>query len=326
MDEDTRNKAVEPFFTTKAAGEGTGLGLSTVYGMVEQLRGRLSIESAVGEGTTITVLIPEFDESQLAARPGKGETILVVEDEALVREGIERYLERGGYELLSVADAEAALAAVEDGAKPDLLLTDIVLPGISGSELAAQLSEHDIPTLFMSAFPESKLRREGRIPEGARTLHKPFDERDLLLAISEQLERGSAPRVEAPAAPARVLIVEDNATTRAAYEDLLEELGHEVFATDRGAEAREIAANHRLDLLLCDLGLPDESGSKLAKDLRQRFPELAVLFVTGKVHDDPALIAALDLPRVSALTKPVGIDDISRAISRLLHSIPGRSA
>jgi two-component system CheB/CheR fusion protein len=318
MDEETRRKAMEPFFTTKAEGEGTGLGLSTVFGMVEQARGRISIASNPGEGTTISILLPEFDDSKREPSPRGSATVLLVEDESQVRLGIRRHLERGGYTVHCADDAETALKLVDEGVEIDLLLTDIVLPGMSGGELAERLDERGIPAIFMSAFPASKLRREGRIPEGVPSLHKPFEEDELLWTIRTTLDAQDAnDTVKLP--PGRVLIIEDNVTTRAAYVDILTELGLEVLEAGTGAEARKLAHQHRLDLLICDLGLPDEPGTRVIADLRVLFPEIAVLFITGKPQDEPTLVAPLSTPRTKVMIKPVALDDLVRAISGLLR-------
>ena len=316
MDEATRARAMEPFFTTKAEGEGTGLGLSTVFGMVEQARGQVSIESAPGEGTVIRVLLPEFDESK-EPHGGRGDaTVLLVEDEEMIRFGVERYLQRNGYTVLTAADAEAALELAE-GAEFDLLLTDIVLPVMSGSELAERLRDRGRPTLFMSAFPSDKLLREERVPRGAHTLHKPFTEPELLRAIRLVMDSTLEPEPRPPSA--RVLIVEDSDITRTAYTELLREYDFEIHAAESGAQARQLAHSTRFDLLLCDLGLSDEPGSKVAADLRKLFPELAVLFVTGVTPNDPSLIASLDNPRTKLLTKPIELDDLLRAITSILR-------
>jgi CheY-like chemotaxis protein len=191
MDERTRARALEPFFTTKEPGRGTGLGLWTVYGIVKREGGRLQITSAPGQGTTISVQLPSF----LAAAAVAGRaTIMLVEDEKLVRMTVRDYLERGGHEVLEAGNGEDALAVLCSRERPiDVLLTDVSLPHMLGSELAEKVRELAPPAavIFMSAFPEELLRREGRLPEGAAAIEKPFTAAELLLKVSAVLKMRS---------------------------------------------------------------------------------------------------------------------------------------
>jgi signal transduction histidine kinase/CheY-like chemotaxis protein len=190
--------AFEPFFTTKGRGQGTGLGLSTVYGIVQRLGGHVAARSSAGEGTTIEVLVPAatsdaggdpgeaVDEAPALPRSGR---VLVVEDEEPLRRAMVRMLERAGFEVLEAADGEAALAHAGDPV--DLLLTDVVMPGaLTGVDVAAGLRERkeDLPVVYMTGHSDALL--EGITVDGTggtSLLAKPFSEQELLALVAAAL-------------------------------------------------------------------------------------------------------------------------------------------
>ena len=190
----------EPFFTTKPQGEGTGLGLSTAYGILRQHGGGIAVDSTPGVGTSFTIHLPRIEGRPDAAPrpgafesfPGGDETILVVEDEELVRRVIERILGRLGYRLLLAADGEKALILSRNHLEPiDLLLTDIVMPGINGVELAAKIraARPDIAVLYSSGYSEEDLSRTMDLDAGATyLLPKPYSPRDLAGAVRKALD------------------------------------------------------------------------------------------------------------------------------------------
>lgn len=209
MDPTTREHAVEPFFTTKPAGRGTGLGLSTVYGIVIQSGGGLRIESEPGAGTSVSVLLPRADgrvavgapEPVVSAR-GYGQRILVVEDEASVRGVIRRTLERHGYVVLEARHGADALLVWEDArATLAMVVTDIVMPELGGRELAARLraDRPEIPILFLSGYAGGAGGAGGSpLAPGEPFLQKPFAAGDLLRQVEMLLARGggTAPLME----------------------------------------------------------------------------------------------------------------------------------
>jgi two-component system, cell cycle sensor histidine kinase and response regulator CckA len=192
MQPEVVERAFEPFYTTKPKGQGTGLGLATVYGIVTQAGGTIEIHSTPGTGTTVEVLLPAT-EASLASDPSSdghdesaagGETILVVEDEAAVRRLTCRILTREGYQVLEAPDGQRALHTWDEHpGEIDLLLTDVVMPGMSGTELAEQLG---IEPVFMSGYTDDVMLRHG--VEGLRLVQKPFDAQTLLGAVRSALE------------------------------------------------------------------------------------------------------------------------------------------
>jgi len=183
MASEVLDRVFEPFFTTKEQGKGTGLGLSTVYGIVKQSGGYVLAESEIGGGSTFDVLLPRVDESPAPELPeaselpsGRGR-VLLVEDEPAVRHLARRVLERSGYAVIEAADGEEAIRRFEEsGAPVDLLLTDLVMPGMSGRALAERLTalSPGLPVVFMSGYPGDAFADGG--PEGSPSyfLQKPF--------------------------------------------------------------------------------------------------------------------------------------------------------
>jgi signal transduction histidine kinase/ActR/RegA family two-component response regulator len=202
MDAATRSRLFEPFFTTKELGKGTGLGLATSYGIVKQSGGEISVESAPGKGTAIRVMLPMVDDEPdrptsggfPAIKIGGNETVLVVEDEQSVASLAKKVLLANGYVVLQADGAEAALAAAAKHAGPiHLLLTDVVMPGLSGRELAERLrrARPDAKVLYMSGYTDDAMMRHGLDETNAQFLQKPFSLEVLLARVRETLDRRS---------------------------------------------------------------------------------------------------------------------------------------
>jgi two-component system cell cycle sensor histidine kinase/response regulator CckA len=198
IDQSTQARIFEPFFTTKHTGGGRGLGLSTVYGVVEQSGGRITVESAPGEGATFTLYFPRYWGPEAAIgtseqrRPEVGtETLLLVEDEAAVRSSVRRLLEWHGYTVLEArngADALRVYEIHEDGI--DLVLTDVVMPEMGGHELVERLRARrpGLRVLFMSGYAERAFVSNGAIPLETGYLEKPFTVETLLRRLREVLD------------------------------------------------------------------------------------------------------------------------------------------
>jgi two-component system cell cycle sensor histidine kinase/response regulator CckA len=196
MDEDVRRHLFEPFYTTKPAGHGTGLGLATVFGVVKQSGGGIYVYSEPGRGTTFKIYLPTTEHAIDSERDGAdadaqrgSETIMVVEDDPGVRDLVRLMLEANGYRVLAVEDADQAIRACAD-ASVDLLLTDVVMPGVNGRALAERLGEISprLRVLFMSGYSDEAVHRHGQITASAAFLEKPFTERALALKVREVLD------------------------------------------------------------------------------------------------------------------------------------------
>ena len=199
MDKKTLTHIFEPFFTTKEEGRGTGMGLSTVYGIVTQSGGRISCTSSPGEGAAFTIFFPRLPDGQEVAvaaapsldAPGGNERILLVEDEMAVRSYARRVLEERGYTVMEAPGGEQALGLIaQERRRIHLLVADVVMPGMGGPELSANVARllPAIRTLFISGYPQHSLESSGALPRGARLLQKPFDKGSLLTTVRAMLD------------------------------------------------------------------------------------------------------------------------------------------
>jgi PAS domain S-box-containing protein len=200
MDAATLQRIWEPFFTTKATGHGTGLGLSMVYGSVKQSGGFVWADSAKGEGTVIQVYWPEIqaepepltEPDELSPVKGGTETILIAEDDTALRALSVRTLAQLGYRCLAAGDAEEALA-LQRGETVDLIITDVVMPGMSGGALGERLAleRPGLPILFISGFADEDVIRRGLLEAGRPFLQKPFAPVDLARKVRDVLDKAA---------------------------------------------------------------------------------------------------------------------------------------
>ncbi|MPW18831.1 response regulator [Paraburkholderia sp. CNPSo 3157] len=314
MSAEVKEHVFEPFFTTKPEGQGTGLGLSMVYGFVKQSGGHVKIYSEPGHGTTIRLYLPrvrdeEDLETDVDAGPAKGgaETILIVEDDEDVRTTVVEMLASLGYRVLKAKDAQSALAIVESGVPIHLLFTDVVMPGsMRSTELARKVRERqpDIAVLFTSGYTDNAIVHAGRLDEGVELLSKPYSKdalaRKLLHTLRVQytrpddavtlqaedsqtvrlVDRGNNETFDA-IRDLRVLFVEDDELVRVSTVELLRTFGLDVAEAQDAKQAMQLLNDGTFDVLLTDVGLTGASGVELALDARERQPDMRVIFVTG---------------------------------------------
>jgi two-component system cell cycle sensor histidine kinase/response regulator CckA len=200
MDEATQAKIFEPFFTTKGQGKGTGLGLATVYGIVKQSGGFVWVYSELGHGTSFKIYLPQVAAAADAHRaaapaatalPRGTETVLVVEDAPAVRAVARHVLERQGYTILEASNGDAALRAAAAHHGPiHLLLTDVVMPGLSGRQVAERLAQTRSETrvLYASGYTDDSIVRHGILEEGIAYLQKPFTPETLARKVRDVLD------------------------------------------------------------------------------------------------------------------------------------------
>ncbi|WP_436799362.1 response regulator [Pseudomonas izuensis] len=199
MPQSTINRAFDPFFTTKPIGQGTGLGLSMIYGFSKQSRGHVAIQSEVGEGTTVSLYLPRFagevpqDHPLESAHPliaRHGETVLIVEDDPAVRILVSTVLGELGYAFVEAGDADSAMPILDSGQRIDLMISDVGLPGMNGRQLAEIGRQHrpDLKVLFITGYAEHAAVRGGFLDSGMQMITKPFTF-DLLTAKVREMIR-----------------------------------------------------------------------------------------------------------------------------------------
>jgi len=343
------DQVFEPFFTTKPEGQGTGLGLSMVYGFVKQSGGHVHLTSQPGCGTTVSIYLPRTHEAEALVTDvdtgpavGGTETILVVEDDEQVRATVVEMLSDLGYRVLKADSADAALAIVESGLPIDLLFTDVVMPGtLRSPELARRARERlpEIAVLFTSGYTQNAIMHAGRLDSGVELLSKPYTREQLARkvrhALRGQQQRGSAQAAAAAApapgrepgaatpgpagraAPLRVLLVEDEELIRTITADMLADLGHSVLQAGDAARALQLLEGQPVDVLITDISLPGRSGTELAAEAARRIPGLRVVFASGY---DPVTVApgAWSVPPVH-LQKPYGENELTQALQAVMR-------
>jgi signal transduction histidine kinase/DNA-binding response OmpR family regulator len=285
-------RAIEPFYTTKPEGRGTGLGLSMVYGFARQSGGHLKLTSAPGRGTVVRIYIPRTTSLPRPVtpvpetiEPACGETILLVEDDAGVRLAATHALRGLGYRVSEAESADAALVLLNKGERPDVLFTDVVMPGaVTARQLAARTRQMrpDVAVVFTSGYTDASATSPGRIDPGVMLVSKPWKIDDLARRLRTALADARGQRAAVPA-QWRILLVEDDAPVRLTTADILSGMGHDIR---QAASAKEgLAMLDGVDLLITDIGLPDCDGRAFAGQARQRRPELRVIVATGQDRD-----------------------------------------
>ena len=323
MTKDVMARAFDPFFTTKPLGQGTGLGLSQVFGFVKQSGGHIKLYSEVGEGTTVKIYLSraaaaseemESEEPVAEIRGDRKETILVAEDDDDVRIYSTESLRDLGYSVLESADGPSALRILERHPEVNLLFTDVGLPGMNGRELVEQARQRHpgLRVLFTTGYARNAIVHQGRLDAGVDLLTKPFSRAQLASRIREVLEA----RPVVPAGERIALLVEDEPLVRKFLATALEKFGFEVV---EAATAREgLAAAERVgkvQVAFVDVGLPDRSGLELTRELRARWPEMRIVVTTG--YHEGALGRFKEDTHVACLGKPLDSAMIGEALKKL---------
>jgi PAS domain S-box-containing protein len=319
MTPEVRAKAFDPFFTTKDIGQGTGLGLSQVYGFVKQSRGHVKIYSEIGEGTTVKLYLPrhhsEVDAQEEAPMLGitrgrRSETVLVVEDDADVRTYSTESLRELGYTVLEASHARAALQILDANPDTAVIFTDIGLPGgMNGRQLAEEAHKRHptIKVLFTTGYARNAIVHDGRLDPGVELLTKPFTQAALGAKLRDIIDARSS--------PARVLVVEDEALIQMLAREYLEECAVKVDMATTAAEAlnklRLVPGG--VDAMIVDMGLPDSKGDSLVREVRSIYPSLPIVIASGQATGDVRELFK-GMISVAIVKKPYSADELKEAI------------
>ncbi len=322
MSKEVMEKAFEPFFTTKDIGQGTGLGLSQVYGLVKQSGGHVKIYSEPGEGTTIKIYLPRLiaaeepspaaaqEPPEPDAQPPRAGAVLTVEDDDGVREHSAGILSELGYRVFQASNGPDALAVLKAHPEIALLFTDVGLPGgMNGRQLADEATRRHpgLAVLYTTGYARNAIVHDGRLDPGVRLVTKPFTFSQLAAAVAEALR---------PSAPG-VLVVEDEMLVRTATADLLSDFGCVAIEATTSAEAQSILRikGGEVAAALVDLGLPDSKGDTVVAEMRAGWPDLPIIVATGAGTDALRPDLAAD-PKVSFLAKPYGPEQLEAALRK----------
>jgi PAS domain S-box-containing protein len=331
MNADTKAKIFEPFFTTKATG--TGLGLSTVYGIVRAARGHIRVETQAGEGSTFEIWLPRADgnatrEAEMplehATVADVAGTVLLAEDEPLVRELAVDVLEGSGYRVMATANGEEALALFEGSTHAiDVLVTDMVMPGMGGRELAERVlaQRPDTRVVLMSGYTEEpRIVGHEDTPFGVvpMFLQKPFAANALLECVAESVERVEQSRHEDPVDIGNIatcLVADDHP---AVLDSVCSYLGHNRFdvvaRATRGDDALALITRERPAIALLDVRMSALTGIEVARRASRVVPETRIVLFTG-YGDRTMLEEALDAGARGFILKEASMPELLRALT-----------
>lgn len=317
MAPETLARVFEPFFTTKPAGEGTGLGLSQLYGFVKQSGGHVDVESILGSGTKVSIYLPRFTGEGADRKTGRktqGEddrnTVLIVEDDDDVRQYSVSLFRELGYGVLEAADGTAALRILESRPEVRFMFTDVGLPGdYNGKELAdeARRRRPYLRVLYTTGYARTDILRQGRLDETAQVVTKPFTFDELSTKVRAVFD-GKEKKV--------ILLVEDEILVAAIAADNLRDIGFEVVEVTSAKAALEHAAKDAAGIkaAIVDIGLPDKKGDVLAQELRKLRGDLPIIVATG--HSSESLPKELrEAQKVAVLGKPYDLKDLQAALA-----------
>jgi signal transduction histidine kinase/DNA-binding response OmpR family regulator len=318
MSEETQGRLFEPFYTTKPPGQGLGLGLASVYGIVRQSGGSIRVESELAKGATVHVYLPRIGETvtltggekpTLSTMRGT-ETVLVVDDQEEIRKLAQVVLKSNGYKVAVAGNGWEALLYSERHAGPiHLMLTDIKMPGMTGQELAERLRplRPEMAVVFMSGYLESRAARSGDLQTGAGFLSKPFSPDALATKVREALGP--------PRSAGKVLVIEDETGIRSFLRMILASVGYEVLEADSAEQALKNLNGEVVELILVNLGVPSQYNVEKIRLLQKRHPNLKVIAM-AEAYGNEFLRAAEQLGAQATLAKPIRADQLLETLRR----------
>jgi CheY-like chemotaxis protein len=288
--------------------------------MVQQSSGWIQVDSQLGKGSRFRIYLPRVAAAEAIperAAPleevrGGRETVLVAEDQAEVRRLALLILKSHGYQLLEASSGPEALELSRRHTGPiDLLVTDVIMPEMTGRELATRLKESrpGMKVLYVSGYTADIIGREGVLDAGVAYLAKPFTPAQLAVKVREVLGQ--------PKTAGRILVLDDDDAVRGLLQEVLSEAGYEVLAARDGREGMRLVAEHPFDLVLTDLIMPDQEGIETIRELQRDYPAIRIVAMSGAV--DPVYLKTAEMLGAHVtLSKPIDCQDLLRAVRELL--------
>lgn len=291
MDNATLSRIFEPFFTTKGIGSGVGLGLSTVYGIVQQADGYIMVESEPDKGSCFTLLFPCSDEEVERTTPqgqdqhylGKGEHILIVEDEKALLSYFAKLIKNLGYRVSSSSDSQEALEMVRKGLRPDLLITDVVMPGMNGKQLSDEvlMLVPDQKLLFMSGFTDDAIVQYDVFERGMPFIQKPFNSKEIAIQIRKVLDADKPQKLVA-----NIFMLDDEDGIRRLFERSCKKREHNFSGAATLQEALEMLSKESYDILLVDMHLLGMDGVYALTKIREAGINTPAIIFSGAIRSD----------------------------------------
>jgi two-component system cell cycle sensor histidine kinase/response regulator CckA len=323
MDKEILSRVYEPFFTTKKTGKGLGLGLSTVYGIVKQSDGYIMIQSETGIGTSVKILLPVTCEKPETKTPsvsakelvGHGEHILIVEDEESLCLYIRKMVEKLGYRVTISLRSLDALTAIENGLKPDLIITDVIMPEMNGKELFDKIRKV-IPhqkVLFMSGFTDDVIELHGILNRDIPFIQKPFSPGDIAYSIKKLLSDSSS--TSSPTAT--ILMIDDDEEVRILVQRSCHKTGYGFTGAGDLPEALAVISEKKFDALVIDLNLVGMNGIEALQEIRKTGCTVPAILFSGAFPDtDKELLKSLGI--VATVVKSFDNNQLIRCIGDIV--------
>lgn len=318
MDTSVMERIFDPFFTTKGPGDGTGMGLSVIHGIVTNSGGQIAVKSKPGKGSKFTVFLPRVDEDTSVAPktvfhepvPRGRESLLLVDDEEQSVRMIHQMLERLGYQVTSRTSSIEALEVFRN--RPDdfdAVITDLTMPNMTGIELAQELTavKADVPIIVCTGFSETITQDQARKLGIRGHIMKPAVTREIARTIRKVLS-------DEDELKRRILLVDDAQEIRSMLKDALEKMGYEVFVASDGKKAKEVLENTMINLVLTDLRMPIMSGFELLAYVNANFPALPVIVMSA--YGTPEVKRKLmQMGTIMVIDKPVELDALQQNLT-----------